>query len=73
MNRIILICTFGLAISFFSCKPKAKMAPSVSVTTEEIMDSLVTESIKDPIQLSLEKYVKVDLKTDLSKLTEKEN
>ena len=72
MNRIILICIFGLAISFFSCKPKAKMAPSVSVTTEEIMDSLVTESIKDPIQLSLEKYVKVDLKTDLSKLTEKE-
>ncbi len=66
----LLIVLFS--VSFMHCKKKVDAPPAPTVATAAVLDSITVEIKKDPIQQSLEKYVKIDLLTDTAPLTEKE-
>lgn len=68
--RFYLLWSISLSILFLQCRTKTDATIGSNLTTGS--DSLNQEMPVDSVQLALNRYAKVDLTTDLSKLSAKE-
>ncbi len=73
MKRILFLAGgLCMAFIFIQCKDKIVGKPIPKQIAAQVIDSIVKVIEKDPIQAMIDKYVKVSLTTDTTKLTANE-